>query len=72
MYLVAIAWLYVTLLMALTQDSILSGLFTFLGYGLAPLSVVMYLLASPQRRAARRAREAAEEARDNPDDSPAP
>ncbi len=65
MYLVAIAWLYVALMMALaeatsTQGTVLGALFTFLLYGLLPISIVMYLLGTPRRRAARRKAEAAE------------
>ncbi len=66
MYLVAIAWLYVALLMAATeathsQGSVLGAVFTFLLYGLGPVGLVMYLLGTPARRAARR-REVATEA----------
>lgn len=57
MYLVAIAWLYVTLLMALTESSITRGVATFVLYGAFPLSIVLYLLNTPARRRARRARE---------------
>ena len=58
MYIVAIAWLYVVLMMALTERSIVAGLATFLLYGLAPLALLLWLLGTPQRRRARRAREA--------------
>lgn len=63
MYLVAIAWLYVALMMALaeatsTQGSLLGAFFTFLIYGLLPVSVLMYILGTPSRRAARRRSEA--------------
>lgn len=65
MYLVAIAWIYVALMMAVAeathaQGSVLGGLMTFLLYGVGPLALVLYLLGTPQRRAARRAAEAAE------------
>lgn len=62
MYIVAIAWLYVTLLMALTESSVAAGLATFVFYGLFPLSIVLYLLGAPQRRRARLRREAEAEA----------
>lgn len=67
MYLVAIAWMYVAVMMAVAEVShpdgtYLGAFFTFLLYGLLPLSLVMYLLATPRRREARRAREAAEAA----------
>ncbi len=56
MYIVAIAWLYVTVLMALAQDSVLSGLGTVLFYGIIPCVVLMYVLGAPQR--ARRRKQA--------------
>jgi membrane protein implicated in regulation of membrane protease activity len=66
MYLVAIAWIYVVLMMALAealapQGSVLGGLITFVMYGLLPLSIVLYILGTPGRRRARRAAEAAAE-----------
>lgn len=74
MYLVAIAWLYVALMMALAeasslQGSILGAVFTFLLYGLLPVSVLMYILGTPARRAARRRAElmAEQEASAQPD-----
>lgn len=57
MYLVAIAWLYVTVLMAFAETTIARGVVTFVLYGLFPLSIVMYLLGTPARRQARRTRE---------------
>lgn len=57
MYLVAIAWLYVTLLMAFAEITVTRGIVTFVLYGLFPLSIVMYLLGTPARRQARRERE---------------
>jgi hypothetical protein len=60
MYIVAIAWLYVTILMAATEATFFAGIVTFLMYGLLPCSIVMYLLGAPGRRRAIKAREAAE------------
>ena len=54
---VAIAWLYVTLLMAFAETTVTRGVVTFGLYGLFPLSIVMYLLGTPARRHARRVRE---------------
>lgn len=59
LHLVAIGWLYVTLLMALTETTLVRQIVTFVLYGAFPLSIVLYLLATPARRRARRAREAA-------------
>ncbi|URI11868.1 hypothetical protein MW290_19585 [Aquincola tertiaricarbonis] len=63
MYLVAIAWMYVVLMMSVaeatsSQGTVLGALVTFGLYGLLPLSIVMYLLGTPMRRRARLAREA--------------
>jgi len=65
MYLVAIAWIYVVLMMAVAeatspQGTVLGAIFTFLLYGALPLSIVMYLLRTPHRRRMRRAREDAQ------------
>ncbi len=43
MYIVAIAWLYVVLMMALTETSVVAGIATFVLYGLAPLSLFLWL-----------------------------
>ncbi|MBK7059576.1 MAG: hypothetical protein IPI03_11450 [Rubrivivax sp.] len=63
MYLVIIAWLYVVLMMALaealsSQGSVLGAVFTFVLYGLLPLSIVVYILGTPARKRARARREA--------------
>ena len=60
LYLVAIAWMYVVLMMALAealspQGTLLGALVTFVFYGCAPLALVLYLLGTPARRRARRA-----------------
>lgn len=57
MYLIVIAWLYVTLLMSLaeafsTQGTVLGAIVTFLLYGLLPMSLVVYLAGTPLRRKA--------------------
>lgn len=65
MYLVVIAWLYVTLMMAVAEaasptGSILGALVTFTLYGLLPLSIVIYIMGTPARNRKRHARELAE------------
>jgi hypothetical protein len=59
MHLVAIAWIYVVLMMALvealsSQGTLLGALFTVLLYGVLPLTIVLYLLGTPMRWRARR------------------
>ena len=64
MLLVAIAWLYVVLMVAVVEatsatGTLLGALFTLLLYGVLPLAIVGYLFLSPARRRARRSAEAA-------------
>jgi hypothetical protein len=49
-YIVAIAWIYVVLLMALTERSVVAGIATFVFYGVAPLALFLWLVGTPQRR----------------------
>ncbi len=63
MYIIAIAWLYVTLLMAVTETSWIAGLMTFIFYGLFPLAVLLYLMGTPERRRRNAQRRAAAQAR---------
>ncbi|CAN5141936.1 hypothetical protein BH11PSE9_BH11PSE9_14920 [soil metagenome] len=67
MYLVAIAWIYVVLMMAVAEatnsnGTVLGAVVTFVLYGVLPLAIVLYLMASPARRKALRRKELAEEA----------
>jgi hypothetical protein len=58
MHIVLIAWLYVTLTMALTMDTLIAGLAFFALLGLAPALIVVLL-------AARRARDIRDRRRDS-------
>ncbi|MEO6276988.1 hypothetical protein [Roseateles sp.] len=65
MYLVAIAWAYVALMMAAAeamspQGTLLGAIVTLLLYGVLPLGLLLYILGTPGRRRRRRATEAAE------------
>lgn len=67
MYIVPIAWLYVTFMMAIAEatnsnGSVLGAVITFVLYGVLPVTLVVYLMRSPARRRAIRAREAQEQA----------
>ena len=53
MYVIAIGWLYVTLLMAAAETTVVAGVMTFLLYGAAPLALFLWLFGTPQRRRAR-------------------
>lgn len=50
MYLVVIGWGYVALMMAITEDSVIAGIMTFLMYGALPLSIILYLSGGRRRR----------------------
>ena len=59
LYLVAIGWLYVVLMMALAEalawnGSVLGAVITFALYGVMPLAVVLYIGGAPARQRARR------------------
>jgi len=64
MLLVAIAWLYVVLMIAVVEagsanGTLLGALTTLLFYAVLPLGIVGYLFFSPARRRTRRSAEAA-------------
>jgi hypothetical protein len=65
MYIIAIGWLYVALMMSVaeatnTTGTVLGAIITFLLYGAGPVALLMYILGTPARRKAIRAREAQE------------
>lgn len=67
MYLIVIAWTYVTLMMAVAEatspaGSLLGAIITFALYGVLPMGILVYILGTPSRKRAIKAREAAEQA----------
>ncbi|HEX8789059.1 MAG TPA: hypothetical protein VF793_22960 [Telluria sp.] len=52
MWILAIGWMYVVTLMAATEPTVVGGIMTFFGYGVLPLSLVVYLAGSRRRRRA--------------------
>jgi hypothetical protein len=73
MVLVAVAWIYVVLMVAVVeatspQGTLLGAFVTVLLYGVLPLGIVGYVLMSPARRRARRAAEARSAVPLDPDD----
>ena len=58
MHIVALAWVFVVVLMAAAeatspQGSLLGAVITLLLYGVLPLGIVLYLMGTPMRRRAR-------------------
>jgi len=64
MYIVAIGWIYVVLMMALVETSVVAGLMTFFWYGLLPLTLLLWLIGIPRRH---RSGKAAKQAAGQPD-----
>ena len=65
MHIVAIAWMFVVVLMSAAeatspQGTLLGAFFTLLFYGVLPLGIVLYIMATPMRRKARALKEAQE------------
>lgn len=68
MYIVAIAWLYVVLLMALSASTLVSGMVTFFLFGALPVGTLIIVTGSSKR--SRRLRgEAIRRAAADPDES---
>lgn len=64
MHIVAVAWIFVVVLMAAaeagsTQGTLLGAFFTLVLYGALPLAIVLYVMGTPARRRARLASERA-------------
>ncbi len=57
MYIVAIGWLYVTVLVALNEPTVVSAIISFLFYGLLPSGLLLWMAGSKARRQRRRYRE---------------
>ncbi len=77
MYLVAIAWLYVAVMMAIaeathSQGSLLGAVITLLLYGVLPLSLVLYVMGTPLRRRQRLQQDLQQSRDDHPDAVPKP
>lgn len=67
MYIVAIGWLFVIMMMAVTATSLLSGVVTLLCYGILPLGLFLWIVGTPQRRRRAALRDAIDEKPDQGD-----
>jgi hypothetical protein len=59
MHIAAVGWIYVVLMMAITEESVVAGIMTFLFYGVLPVALIMYVAGTGNRKR-RRAQEEAE------------
>lgn len=50
MYIIAIAWLYVVVVVAVADTSVVGGVLTFVFWGLFPLGLFLWLFGTPARR----------------------
>jgi hypothetical protein len=50
MYIIAIGWLYVTLLVAANEGSIVAGIISFTFYGLLPCGLLLWMSGTKVRR----------------------
>ena len=57
MYIIAIAWLYVVLIAAISDTTVVGGVLTFVFWGLGPLALFLWLAGTPARRRAAAHRE---------------
>jgi hypothetical protein len=49
-HIAAVGWIYVTLMMAITEETVVAGIMTCFLYGVLPTVIIVYLGGSPQRR----------------------
>ena len=50
MHIAAVGWMYVVLMMAITEESVIAGIMTFFLYGVLPTLIIVYIGSSRQRR----------------------
>lgn len=73
MHIVAIAWIYVAFMMAITETSAVAAVMTFLLYGLLPVSILVYLTGGTRRKRRRQMKALQQENRKNtttPEETP--
>lgn len=50
MHIAAVGWIYVTLMMAITEETVIAGIMTFFLYGVLPTALILYIGGSGQRK----------------------
>ncbi len=50
MHIAAVGWIYVTLMMAITEETVVAGIMTFFLYGVLPTLIILYVGGSGQRK----------------------
>ena len=57
MFIVAIGWIYVVLMMSITETTAVAGVMTFVLYGLLPVALLLYISGGGKRKRRRIAEE---------------
>lgn len=57
MYIVAIGWMYVVLMMSIAEENAVAGVMTFILYGLVPVAILLYISGGGKRKRRRIAEE---------------
>ena len=55
MFIVAIGWIYVVLMMSITETTVVAGVMTFVLYGLVPVALLLYISGGRKRKRRRAA-----------------
>ncbi|MFL6719671.1 MAG: hypothetical protein ACJ8G3_25270 [Burkholderiaceae bacterium] len=50
MFIVAIGWMYVVLMMSIAEENAVAGVMTFLLYGLLPVAILLYISGGGKRK----------------------
>lgn len=50
MYIIAIAWMYVAILIAVTEPTVIGKIMSLMFYGVLPLALLLWLFGTPVRR----------------------
>lgn len=50
MHIAAVGWIYVVLMMAITEESVVAAIMTFFLYGVLPVSIIMYVGGTGARK----------------------
>ncbi len=75
MFIVAIGWIYVVLMMSITETTPVAGVMTFVLYGLLPVALLLYISGGgkrKRRRIAEEQRQAAAKKEETPGEEPPP
>lgn len=50
MFIVAIGWMYVVLMMSIAEENAVAGVMTFILYGLLPVAILLYISGGGKRK----------------------